>query len=388
MYRLAIGLCELLSIGPSPGVGPEVHQRAVWSGAHGPLCSLDGVNNVPKLTVQKLAIGVVALTATLTVNLYCQTPPRGDPASKLIAEALNDSNASVQSGAIYKLQDIRPTTDEIVLTLVKVIERDPTAFVQGAAVHVIGSVVRSDAHVAMVLPLLLSRLRDLQENLRREATVRVIAEIAPGDIRLRRALVELVQAPHESRELRARAAYGLRGLAVAGNGDVESLRETARTEESAEVRVALWGAITHLAPGDEEAVDALITLARSREDLPGTLRSTAIGILGDTGLVKVLPVLVEALDDVHPQAQAFAALALAKYGPRADSAIPKLVESLRNTPAEGDGPVLRSVMLSALAEIAPTSSEVLDLLQATAEKDPKKQLRDHARRLLVKIGRD
>ncbi len=246
------------------------------------------------------------------------------------------------------LQDIRPTTDEIVLTLVKVIERDPTAFVQGAAVHVIGS-VRSDAHVAMVLPLLLSRLREPQENLRREAIIRVIAEIAPGDIRVRRALVELVQAPHESRELRARAAYGLRGLAVAGNGDVESLRETARTEESAEVRVALWGAITHLAPGDEEAVDALITLVRSRVDLPGTLRSTAIGILGDTAPVKVLPVLVEALDDVHPQAQAFAARALAKYGPRADSTIPKLVESLRNTPAEGDGPVLRSVMLSTSA---------------------------------------
>ena len=162
-------------------------------------------------------------------------------------------------------------------------------------------------------------------------------------------------------------------------------RRLARDEESDEVRVALWGAVVSLLPGDEEAVDILISVARSRQNVSGTLRAIAIRILGDTRLSRILPILVEALDDEYPEATAFAAIALGQYGSRARTEIPRLIEFFHRTPAEGDGLPLRALTIEVLAAIDPASPAVLEFLKATADSNRNEELRDHAEKALARI---
>ena len=255
--------------------------------------------------VQTLVISVVVLAPILATSLCGQTTRSDDPVEGLIIQSLSDSDERSRSRAIYRLRDVRPTTDEIILTLGQVVDKDASATVRGAAVHVIGGIVTSDAQVAIVLPVLLARVRDAKEQPRlRESIVTMLAKIAPGDVGVRHALGQLVQAQQETVGIRVRAADGLGSMSVGGNEDLQGLRRLARTEESDDVRVALWGAIVDLLPGDEEAVDVLISLAQSRRDLPGTLRSKAIRILGDARLARIIPILVEALDDEHPDVAA------------------------------------------------------------------------------------
>ena len=339
--------------------------------------------------VQTLVISVVVLAPILATSLCGQTTRSDDPVEGLIIQSLRDSDERSRSRAIYRLRDVRPTTDEIILALGQVVDKDASATVRGTAVHVIGGIVKSDAQVAIVLPVLLARVRDAKEQPRlRETIVTMLAKIAPGDAGVRHALGQLVQAQQETVGIRVRAADGLGSMSVGGNEDLQGLRRLARTEESDDVRVALWGAIVDLLPGDEEAVDVLISLAQSRRDLPATLRSKAIRILGDARLARIIPIWVEALDDEHPQVRAFAAIALGHYGSQAKTAIPSLIEFFRNTPAQGDGSSLRALTLVALAEIDPASPVVLELIQTMADSDPNEQLRDYAMRILARIGRD
>ena len=314
-----------------------------------------------------------------------QTPKPDGDLSTLISNAVNHQDSNVRVKAIYKLQYVRPVTREIISALVKSL-RDESVYVKGAAVHAIGAVVKDDVQRREVVPSLLSRLRDrTEEEHIREKIVITVAKIAPRLGEVVRALVAVLRDESESEELRRRAAYGVRHIGSSASGEAASLVELAKHEESPKVRVALWGAVASLTPDNEQAVQALIAVAGSEGDLPGTLRSEAIGILGEVGAVEAMPTFLKALNDEDLQVQAFAIRALGQLRSEATAAIPALLRLFEETPTRGEGQFIRAVVLDVLAQIDPTSPEVLATIQHVAANDPDPALRDHAGRVLERM---
>ena len=327
----------------------------------------------------------IVLVGSFAPQSPSQTPKPGGDLSTVISNAVNHQDSQVRGKAIYKLQYVRPVTSEIISALVKSL-RDESVYVRGAAVHVIGAVVKDDVQRREVVPSLLSSLRDrTEEEHIRERIVTTVAKIAPRLGEVVRALVAVLRDETESEELRTRAADGVRRIGSSASGEAASLVELAKDEKSSKVRVALWGAVASLTLDNEQAVQALIAVAGSAGDLPGTLRSKAIGILGEVGAVEAMPTLVKALNDEHPQVEGFAIRALGQLGSEATVAVPTLLRLFEEIPPRGEGQFIRAVVLGVLAQIDPTSPKVLATIQDVAANDPDPGLRDHAGRVLERM---
>jgi HEAT repeat protein len=120
---------------------------------------------------------------------------------------------------------------------------------------------------------------------------------------------------------------GYEVLASSAKAQVPELSRILTNEELAGVRQSAAGALGSIGPDAKSAASALLITAKDKDAL---VRCSSVWALSridaDAGLV--LPGLIERLDDSFANTRQFAALALAKYGPLATSAIPALVRTM------------------------------------------------------------
>jgi HEAT repeat protein len=354
----------------------------------------DRENRIQSKIARLISLIIVCLLFFACVPLAdADTGKSKDELATIFHNALKHKDTSVRVRAVRKLQDVRPTTPEIVSVLIKALQ-DESKVVRGAAVHALGSVAKTgpakkdiSPYVTQAVPALLKVLEDKTERQHiRAASTRVLARIAPGRPDVMAALVRVIEDEKEDEELRVFAAVAIGSMGGDAKGTVPSLLQVARGTTSEAVQVRVWSAIASIVPDNQEATHALIELANA-QGTQAVLRSTAIKTLGEIGAVEAMPTFVHALQDEHPEVQVFAVLALGKMGPAAKPAIPALIRLLRTRPLTNDALIVRGYIIGALIQIDPTSDQVISTLKDIAANSPEPALREYAEKALTIVQR-
>lgn len=316
-------------------------------------------------------------------------PP--DNTSGTIIKALRHEDNAVRTKAIETLRKIHPTTPEIVSALLQLLQNKlENGAIRQAALSAIWSIAEPKAglnekFLAPAVPVLVEILEDRKESdslrSRAASSLGEIEHVTPEVVFT---LTKVIKDTREKKPMRVSAAMALAAKGPAAKEAVPNLVDIAHDVKSDEVRERLWSAIALIAPDNKEAIQALIKIAGAEGAANNRLRSNAISTLGKIKAVEAIPTFVHALDDPHPEVQAFGALALSKLGPAAKSTIPAIIESLRSmrTMKDREAPSLRILFINVLLEIDPTSEQVILTIQDIAANDPEPKIREYAHQVL------
>ncbi len=275
-----------------------------------------------------------------------------------LSVALSDSDEQVRVKALEAVAELGPLADETIPRLAWLISNDPSEKVRALA---------AGALMAMYYPW----------------------HFGTAPFMEKQALAALRQAlKDKSKEVRLRTAFNLWCLGPAAKPVVPALAEALKERDARDeaghaqpsrLRVSMAAAfsLTRIGPDAKEAVPTLLELAEQSEDRE--LQAAALGALGGIGEQdeRVLPALLAALK--QPRLRAVAAQALGNFGPkRAKEVIPALLKALDTSdqPDKEYADLVQFFAIRSLAKMGPEAKVAVPRLEAVLN-DPKTRFQAH-----------
>ncbi len=296
----------------------------------------------------------------------------GDTGSTVVSAltaALQDDDSRVRRAAATALGQLGSKASKSVPSLVGLFD-DVDAGVSAAAAAAIGNMGSRASRAVPELSALLSH---------EDKRVQIAAAEALGKIgpRAEKGAQELGK-QLESRDpgVRIAAAESL-GKLGSGASKYSSRLVQLLDDRDAQVRTAASTALVRIGKG------AVPPLLRSLNKGDPVFLQAAVETLGDMGSVAV-PGLVKSLQETHGQLleRRYAALALARIGAANRRVIPALIESL-----DDDKPDIRAAALEALGQIGPAAETAVGRLIATsADQGEPLEVRESALAAMARIA--
>jgi HEAT repeat protein len=362
------------------------------------------------------------LNVVFALSQMAEVSPDVIPGLIRVAEDRNDDLA-IRSRAIAALGDIGVVAREAMPALLKLVRGDESKILQIRAWGAIAKIQPDNQ--AEVAAALVEALEDNSEQVRAEAAG-VLGNISPdakeavptllkvltnktedpgvrGSIlfALRRmglvsadvlpALIQVAEDKDDSWAVRIRAIVVLGYMGAVAREAMPALLKLARGDESKILQIRAWEAIAKIQPDNQEAVRRLVEVAqgkvgkefdRREDDLFGahiSIARDAFKTLAEIGQIeKVLPILINALQDDQGELRLFAAITFGELGPAAKPAVPMLLQFLQ-TPSktkEDDG--IKYFVIAALYRIDPASEQVITAFEEIVAHHAEPELRNLA----------
>jgi len=301
------------------------------------------------------------------LNLDKQKAAAVGPLMKL----LKDESPVVRIGAVRALGRIGDPV--AVSAVIGLVERDSNKFVRAWGIEAL-RYFHSDAKDAV--PILIEILKNPDD------PAWGVAFDSLGSIG-KDAVLPLVKLMNDKRlklEVRRKAIWILRSIAGNSHGEdaegaVPALIDTLKDEE---LRGAAFDALEHTGKYGKPAIPALVELLKSVSPSQRILIARALYRI-DPRHPKVVPVMLEGLQDKDPKVRSLAAHDIG-LGPKAPSAVPALIKLLKDK-----NPDVRLAAAGALWHIGPAAKAAIPALKEALE-DEDESVRHNARHALESIG--
>jgi len=323
-----------------------------------------------------------------------------------LVEALNSKDASLRGGAAWNLGQIGPEAKIALPSLLIRMETDRNALVRIAACYAVFRINGSPEALHNLLPFFGS-----QDPAVRRDVVAAFEKIGPG---ARSLAPELVKRLRDGEEWDVSVIEALGYLGEGARNMAPALRpalaeKDLKVQMAAALALVLTGEpIEDFIPVFEDALedrlhgfDAARSLARAGPKAAGAIpvllgafkkgnreAGYALGVIGLRAEL-VVPALIAAVSSERPNLRSTATRALRMFGPKAQSAIPVLLEVITLEGYRGIGDAGRDWQridaVAALARIGPDDERVISVI-ADLLKDRNTNIRWHAAYALERIG--
>ena len=291
---------------------------------------------------------LVVLMALLGVVYWQHTGARAVP--RLI-QALQSSDLQTQMLAAQGLKDIGVPAQTAVPLLVELATADDRSSVHSEAAGALPPIDLSAARKVMVASL--PKLQDPDPQVRRDAAA-VLAALGPVAKPAVRSLLGIVNDPNTV--VRDRVVRALGAIALPGENVMRGLLQALRDPEWT-VRYAAVTQLSFDGLSSPESLALLKDLTQDSNQTVARLAQSAVTSAEHPISVSVHLLTLDQLTD-----RAYPLLQLAKLGPRAAEAVPKL-SSLLNA----DKPLERYLAACALASIGPAAKDAAPALQRSLQ---------------------
>jgi HEAT repeat protein len=354
----------------------------------------------------------------------------GSSAMPTLTAGLSSPSSPVRAAAARALGDLPIQSPSLVKTLTGMAaDADPD--VRAAALHTLAT-IRTEREAT--IPKLEAALQDPAPQVRKTASASLVSLGAITKISVS-GLIDLMDDPDQTSQVAAVRALG--DLGPAGSAAVPQLTERLN---NAALQSAIIDTLGKIGPKAEASVPRLLELARGKDREIQIVSMLALGLIGKpSGDVlstlytyqknddrevryaafqaitklepdqdKLFPVLLSALQEESIRMHRIAAVALAKYGDKAQPAVPTLIkmldretdrkialEALKSIHVHDLPPLLtalnnkdanvRAFACDSLGDLGPAAKEAVPALQEKANGDAE-AVRDAAKKALERIN--
>jgi len=260
-----------------------------------------------------------------------------------IIDALKDKDKTVLGNAAHALGKIGPKAAKAVPALIKVL-KDKDEGVRINAAYALGMI---GPKAAKAVPVLIETLKDKDWRVRWNAA-QALGKIGPAAEKAVPALIEALK--DKDRLVRMKVAKALKQIKPGINmSQYESIDCDSNLNEDEDRRLNALRRRVYADPEDFSALNQYVNILKRMGDYHGSndmlvliwnllyhksddVRRSAATALGNIGpkAEKAVPALIQALKDKHEFVRYYAAIALGKIGRGAEKAVPALIEALKD----------------------------------------------------------